>query len=376
MSRRINDMSKFPNRMPLIDAFKAVASQLIVLHHLAAYGPLSVAARQMAPGTVDWLYDYARMAVQVFLVIGGFLAARGLSANGQALAGSPLPLIWKRYVRLVIPYLAAIAIAIICAAIADHWMDDDAIPARATFTQWLAHAFLLQGLLGFDSLSAGLWYIAIDFQLFVLMACLLWLGRFRHGAPALVLGVATASLFWYNRDAAWDNWALYFFGSYGLGAAAWWASDRKQLAAWLGVIATVAIAALVLDFRLRIALALAVALALGFSRRSGLLENWPEAKPLAFLGRISYSVFLVHFPIYLVANALFVRLGYSTPSAAIIGIFAAWTASIAGGALFYRWVESPAASRRITATLGWLFGKAVEFARRLPFVAALLARQT
>ena len=54
--------------MPLIDAFKALASQLIVLHHLAAYGPLSVAARQIAPGTVDWLYDYARMAVQVFLV--------------------------------------------------------------------------------------------------------------------------------------------------------------------------------------------------------------------------------------------------------------------------------------------------------------------
>jgi len=208
------------------------------------------------------------------------------------------------------------------------------------------------------------------------MAGLLWLGRFRHGAPALVLGMAAASLFWFNRDAAWDNWALYFFGSYGLGAAAWWASDRKQLSAWLGVIATVAIAALVVDFRLRIALALTVALALGFSRRSGLLENWPDAKPFAFLGRISYSVFLVHFPIYLVANALFVKFGFTSPSAAIFGILAAWTASIAGGMLFYRWVESPAASRRITAALGWLFGKVVEFARRLPVVVARLARQT
>ena len=84
----------------------------------------------------------------------------------------------------------------------------------------------------------------------------------------------------------------------------------------------------------------------------------------------------MHFPIYLVANAMFVRLGYSTPSAAIFGIFAAWTASIAGGALFYRWVESPAASRRITAALGWLFGKAIEFARKLPVVAARFARQS
>ncbi|MGZ8261721.1 MAG: acyltransferase family protein, partial [Methylotenera sp.] len=62
-------------RFPAIDAFKAIASQLIVLHHLAAYGPLSDAVQQAAPGLISWLYDYARMAVQVFFVIGGYLAA-------------------------------------------------------------------------------------------------------------------------------------------------------------------------------------------------------------------------------------------------------------------------------------------------------------
>lgn len=359
-------MSHPNHRMPLVDAFKVIASQLIVLHHLASYGPLSVAVRPVAPGTVDWLFDYARMAVQVFLVVGGFLAARGLSASGQGLTGSPLPLIWKRYVRLVIPYLAAIAFAIACSATANHWIDDAAIPARATFKQWLAHAFMLQNLLGFDSLSAGLWYVAIDFQLFALMTLLLWIGRFRYFAPALVLGVAVASLFWFNRDAAWDHWALYFFGSYGLGAATWWASERGRLATWLGVIATIAIAALILDFRMRIALALCVALALGFSRRSGILESWPNARPIAFLGRISFSVFLVHFPIYLLANTLFVKLGLSTPGAALVGILGAWIASIAGGTLFYRWVESPVASKRIATALGWPFAKLLEQANRLP----------
>lgn len=368
-------MSNSSNRMPLIDALKGIASQLIVLHHLAAYGPLAAAAQLVMPGTIGWFYDYARIAVQVFLVIGGFLAARGLSGQGQALASSPFALIWKRYLRLAIPYFAAIGLAIACAAIANQWIDDESIPARASFKQWLAHAFLLQSLLDFDSLSAGVWYIAIDFQLFALMALLLWLGRRRYVAPALVMAIATASLFWFNRDAAWDNWALYFFGSYGLGAAAWWASDRKQMSAWLGVIATIAIAALVLDFRLRIALALVVALALGFSRRSGLLERWPNVKPLAFLGKISYSVFLVHFPICLLTNALFVRLGFSTPSAAIFGMLAAWTASIAGGTLFYRWIESPAASQRITTAISWSFSLAIDLARRVPRLATLLARR-
>ena len=57
------------SRFPIIDAFKAIASQLIVLHHLAAYGPISDAVQQVAPSLITWLYDYARMAVQVFFVI-------------------------------------------------------------------------------------------------------------------------------------------------------------------------------------------------------------------------------------------------------------------------------------------------------------------
>ncbi|MGC1517727.1 MAG: acyltransferase, partial [Azonexus sp.] len=87
-------------RLPLVDALKAVASQLIVLHHLSAYGPLAAAAHEALPGTMGWLYDYARIAVQVFLVVAGFLAAGGMAPNGRPTFGNPLPLIWRRYLRL------------------------------------------------------------------------------------------------------------------------------------------------------------------------------------------------------------------------------------------------------------------------------------
>lgn len=368
-------MSNPAHRMPLVDALKAVASQLILLHHLSTYGPLAATARDVLPVSMGWLFDYGRMAVQVFLVIAGFLAARGLSAHGQALAGSPLPLLWKRYLRLVVPFLAAIALAIVCSALANQWMDDEAIPDRATLGQWLAHATLLHGVLGVDALSAGVWYVAIDFQLFALMALLLWLGRYALIAPLLVLTVATVSLFWFNRDASWDNYALYFFGAYGLGAAAWWASDRRRLLAWLGVIAAIAIAALVVDFRLRIALALAVALTLGFSRRSGLLERWPDARPLAFLGQISYSVFLVHFPILLLSNGLYTLCEFESGESAIFGLLLTWTASVAGGLLFYRWVESPAASQRINAALALLGGLLLEGTLKAKELAAQALRR-
>ena len=53
-------------RFRFIDFLRALASQLIVWHHLAFYGPLSDIAYPLAPLAIDVLYDYARMAVQVF----------------------------------------------------------------------------------------------------------------------------------------------------------------------------------------------------------------------------------------------------------------------------------------------------------------------
>jgi peptidoglycan/LPS O-acetylase OafA/YrhL len=336
------------SRLAFIDALKAIASQLIVLHHLAFYGPMSDFAQSLAPALMTWLSQDARIAVQVFLVIGGFLAAKGLAPDGKLLAGDFLALVRKRYLKLAIPYLAALLLSIACAFIARQWMDHDSIPSVPTSQQFVAHALLLQNILGFNAISAGVWYIAIDFQLFVLLLGILWLARSlgTKGQRVRVLGVCwvialfLASLFYFNRDAAWDDWAMYFFASYALGALTYWASNRRQASDWLGLMVIIVITALLIDFRSRIAVALVVALALGISRQWGVLESWPKVRPLAFLGKISYSVFLVNFPVGLLINALFARFASEDPLLNAFGVLVAWAATIAVGALFYRFVES------------------------------------
>ena len=82
-----------PARLPLIDALKALASQLIVLHHLAFYGPMADAVRPWAQPLVDALSEHGRLAVQVFLVVAGFLAVRGLAPAGAPAAIGPLALV-------------------------------------------------------------------------------------------------------------------------------------------------------------------------------------------------------------------------------------------------------------------------------------------
>jgi peptidoglycan/LPS O-acetylase OafA/YrhL len=324
---------------------------LIVLHHLAFYGPMADHARPLAPGLMDWLGDTARIAVQVFLVIGGFLAAKSLSPDGSGGLADPRAAIWRRYVKLAPPFLAATLLAALATAWAASWMMHDSISAPATFAQLCAHAVLLHGVLGYESLSAGAWYVAIDFQLYAALAVTLWLaGRVTRGRPlpwlvpcAVAAGIAV-SLFYFNLDAGWDDCAPYFFGSYGLGAMAWWAGDRKRKGRAVVLLAALAVlpvlAALVLEFRDRIALALAVACVLFlFGRvraRPGLVMS-----AVGGLGRISYAVFLVHFPVCLVINAAFTRYAPAEPSWQMAGVMGAWAASLAAGAMFHRWVELP-----------------------------------
>ena len=59
------------------------------------------------------------------------------------------------------------------------------------------------------------------------------------------------------------------------------------------------------------------------------------------LGRISYSVFLIHFPVCLVVNATFTRFMPAEPEWQALGMLTAWASSLAAGALFFRWVEAP-----------------------------------
>ncbi len=347
-------------RLAFIDALKAVASQLIVLHHLAFYGPMSEVASGLLPGLFAWLYQDARIAVQVFLVVGGYLAARALAPGGELTSRAPLALLQKRYFKLVIPYFAAVLLSIAGAFVARQLMVDEAIPAPPTLRQILAHVVLLQSVLGIDSLSAGVWYVAIDFQLFSLMLALLWLargiggdrGRRELAGVALIASLAAASLFFFNRDADWDNWGLYFFGAYALGALTYLASAAGRSGTrWLLAMAIVVALALLVDFRSRIAVALLTALALGLAQHFAFLENRPRLQVLAYLGKISYSVFLVHFPVVLVTNAVYAHAAAASPLLSLVGVALGWAASVAVGALFYRYVESRAGSWLATVKL-------------------------
>ena len=339
-------------RLRFVDFLRALAAQLIVWHHLAFYGPLSDVARPLTPLLLDALHYHARMAVQVFLVIAGFVTAQHIEGVQGLTIGSFFQQLARRYRRTGGPYLVSLVIAVAANAVADHWMDHGSISAPPTIGQILAHVFYINDVLGYEALSAGIWYLAIDFQLFALVLALAglvhWLALGLSARPSAIptllratfAALAVASLFWFNRDGGFDNWAIYFFGAYFLGMLLRWAMSGVIASAYLWAYLLMMTAAMVVDWRPRLLVAAVTAVIMVLAAHHQLLQQWPKSALIAYLGRTSFSLFLVHFPVCLVVNAWFSRLALS-PFEAWLAMFVAYGASLGLAAVFHHLVELP-----------------------------------
>jgi len=132
------------------------------------------------------------------------------------------------------------------------------------------------------------------------------------------------------------------------------ATRRRTWQFAVALLVLVGAEALALEWRSRIATALVAALLLAVAQRRGglALAAWP---PLVRLGRISYSLFLIHFPVLLLVSAAVARLAPAGPWIDLFGLVAAFALSIGAAVLLYRWVESrPATWRGVLALFAGL----------------------
>jgi peptidoglycan/LPS O-acetylase OafA/YrhL len=332
-----------PQAFRTVDILKIIAAQCIVLHHFSAYGPLSAAAAESVPSMSHWLFDDARIAVQVFLVIAGYLAARGVALNSRS--QGLLQAVGRRYLRLVVPFGAALVLTMACAELARPALHGDPIlPGAPKLSQLLAHISLLHSVLDVESLSVGVWYVAIDFQLYVTMALLIWMGQGQRALNLTLVALLTmASLVWFNLDASLNVWAPYYFGAYGLGALAWWAGLRARLSLLaLGLyVATLSagLASLAIEFRARIALAISVSVALSTLGRYPLRLPRAADRWIGRLSRTSYALFLVHFSVLLLANAVWAALDPDNADWVWVFLAASWALSLVVSYAFHTQVE-------------------------------------
>jgi peptidoglycan/LPS O-acetylase OafA/YrhL len=352
------------SRFAFIDLLRILAAQMIVLHHLAFYGPMSDHAYPVAGGAIDWLFQYGRLAVQIFFVTGGYCLVGSLARRSSAHWSSFARMVLDRYFRLGLLYLVALGVALVANEVARAWMVHPSISSSPTPGQLLAHVFLLQNVLGYESLTAGIWYVAIDLQLVALVSLVCMVGSLISSQRGSViarwtlLAMGLISAFFWNRIPSLDRFGIYFLASYVLGMAAAWTRDGSVSKPFFwGYLAAISLA-LHTDFRIRLAAAAVTAAVLVLAHGQTWLARFSSVRPLQRLALITYSLFLIHFPICLVVNAWWSSRLPPDPWLALLGMAIAWGLSMAGAILFYHLVEAHLARLGLLVT-GSRKGKAL-----------------
>jgi peptidoglycan/LPS O-acetylase OafA/YrhL len=341
-------------RLPLIDALRAMAATMIAWHHFTFYPPLADQAAPYYGELLLWVKDHAR-AAQVFFVVSGYILAESMARkfwDNRAVGR----FVVHRYCRLGLPYLAAICAALAVWTFARNTLGADWIDPAPTWGQLAAHLFFLQNILGYDSVSAGLWFVCISMQLSLIFVAGLYVrdaiagrsgGRTRQSLSWLPMLVgwllAAGSLFYFNRYESWDVWALYFFGQFFLGVVVYVALQSPRSQVWLWLYVLMMTAALVYDYRGRLLTTMLTGIVLFAGGKYGFVSTWPKGRVLSFMGKTSYSLFLIHYPVMIAVATLWAMWGWTTPNISLVGLFVSYILSVAAAAAFYRLVESPAA---------------------------------
>jgi peptidoglycan/LPS O-acetylase OafA/YrhL len=233
-------------------------------------------------------------------------------------------------------------------------VNDEFVGETETLGQFLAHLFFIQGILGLDSISAGAWYIAIDWQLYSVLAILLISFPSYQAVIWVISILAVSSLLFFNRSGTYEAYFIYFIGSYSLGVLAYLAkSFENQNVNRLAKVALIVIGFIIaassfqqIWLRNFLAWFVAIALLLWGNHPYPSIANGKSflLKAITWGSLRSYSAFLIHFAFILLANTLYIATGMHTHESGLFALslmFGVLLFSTVAANYLYRWVELP-----------------------------------
>ena len=342
----VNSPTNLKNHFFTIDLLKSLTVQIIILHHLSNYGEISYSARELWPTFFEWLGNYGRFAVQVFLVMGGYLAIKNISS--QVSSKGIGVTVFNRYLRLVPTYFTAILITILCASIARYFNYQLYMGQPETIWQVLSHLFLLQQILGFESISLGVWYVAIDWQLYVFFAVIFFLLKSFKWSILLLSIFMLAAFSYFSQRVEYEDYFIYFIGVYGLGMIAFLCDDNlhkptKIVARILFIsFGVIIFSSVFFDLNIKNILAYAIAsLLIWRGKRPYKASSMKWAKYLIWISQRSYCAFLMHFSLILLGNTVYFLLDLHNSKIAVFMMVMIMISSWIAAHFLYQRIEFP-----------------------------------
>lgn len=359
------------SRFAFLDALRGLAAISIVGFHLYRYEPSPENSQWFIPFFIEqWLFN-GWIGVQFLLVISGFVIAYSFR-DGRVTVGSVANFLVRRVVRLSPPYLVTLLLILLLHGIAVllGWFPSP-LDEPPSWGRVASHLIYAQDLLGYPNLSAGLWTVCIEVQFYLLfgvgllVALKVWpvvTDGQSAASPRVLAGLfaplAVMSLFdWYNQPAL-EPYVLYFFGLFFLGMMTWWTLDARLPHGWYWTTVGVFVVRLLWQWKPEVMLGLIASLAVFTAGRSGHLHDWLNYRWLQYLGKISYSLYLIHYAVnHVVTHVGWALLGGSpSPPLAAAFLALAMASSIVAAHVLYVCVEAPSArwAARLKATTSGL----------------------
>jgi peptidoglycan/LPS O-acetylase OafA/YrhL len=340
-------------RLVFIDALRGLAALAVATYHIHRYGPLHEAAGSLIPAPLALVFEHGWMGVQVFFVISGFVIAysvREAIITPRYVANFAL----RRSIRLDPPYWTTIAIVLCLYLLGGPLAQIDPLIDPPSAGQLLAHPMYLQDILGYGNVSVGLWSLCIEVQFYLLLIVALgvaqWLGRHaaRHHTRAeglfflaLTAPLALYSLARYEPGGRFDMWIVHFFCMFFLGVLVFLNDARRIGPVWFWTYVALLLLRLAVNWSLEIACATTAGLTLYAAGSAGGLDRWLAHPMLQYFGRISYSLYLIHYPVSWLVVGIGNQLTGTAPVVALAWHLLALGMSMAVAHLLHIYVEVP-----------------------------------
>jgi len=306
------------NELRALTALRGLAAFYVVLLHFSS------AVQRHTDGVIPALAPRGHLAVDFFFVLSGFIMAYSYASDFRARGPSAIPSFLLKRVARVMPLHWFVTILVLAYTLAvSPGFSNAAQPAFNTqhpFRDVAMNLLLLQGTGLAPNMNGPSWSISVE--MFAYFAFPLFLLAFRSrkkpvrylaiGLTLMALIVTAMQSPQLSLDTAEAGWTFARgFSEFGLGVAAYsvYRSGRfKELLGSDRLILGAALLALSMMF-LRLWDLVAVltfpAIILGMAHNQGNASRLLSARFPHFLGEISFSLYLIHFPIaYLQLQAL------------------------------------------------------------------------
>ncbi len=319
----------------------------VVVFHIGE-GRQVAAMQSVLPAWLNTaIFPSGHFGVPIFFVLSGFVIALSIGTD-RVTAGYVGRFALRRAIRLDIPYWASIAVTLGFVAVKAA-MQPGSAPPPTTIGQILAHMFYLQDFLGYRSINTVYWTLCFEIQFYLLFCALLGVAQAfqrdqasRRSTAVVFTLAAITSIIWplvpslHLRGLALPNWHGFL-----LGAFVYWSIKGTMPTRWylLYAAALLGVFAVTHDsFTIVCVATSGIILLVGLA---GKLGSWLEAAWLQFLGKISYSLYLLHVPVSGAAFFVLSRLLGHSPGEDFLAMVAVIAINCIAAQLFWWAVERP-----------------------------------